>query len=381
MRVVLLAQTMDTGGMQRQLLELARALPTMGVDVQVVLFYGRGELLEELIAIGVPVHVIGKSSRYDLLRFSYRLRKCLSALVPDVVYAWQPVPSIFASLLHRRRGPVAVVWGVRQSAVKMAGYSAALRWSFRLSILVAARADAIIYNSQSGRRDHEAVGYPSAGGVVVPNGIDADRWQPCRDAGRAWRTTWGVGPNDKLIGVPARIDPMKGHAVLLHAAARLVLSRDNLHFVFIGPGPKPHVEALLLQARRAHVRLNVEGHVTDMLGAYNALDVAVLPSTWGEGFPNVVAEAMSCGVVTVVTDVGDAAAVVNDPSRVVPPNDPDALAVAIQNSLDLPNLDDVARGCRQQIQSRYTVEAMARSTLRVLEDVRMRKTLRPTGAG
>ncbi len=93
-----------------------------------------------------------------------------------------------------------------------------------------------------------------------------------------------------------------------------------------------------------------------------ALDVATLCSAWGEGFPNVVGEAMACGVPCVVTDVGDAAWVVGDTGAVVSPGDPAGLGDAWLRlrACGADGRDRLGRAARQRIQQLFSMDEVAR---------------------
>lgn len=357
--------------MQRQLLELARHLPARGWAVEVVLFYGQGELLEELRGTGVPVQVIGKSSRWDLLRFAFRLVRHLRRARPDVLYAWLPVPSMVATLVapavHRPR----VIWGVRQSAPDLRRYDRALRVTFHLSRALSRCAHLVVCNSEAGRRDHLAAGYPSGRTVVIHNGIDTSRFRPDPLRRAAVRSSWGLEVDDCVVGVVARLDPMKGHEVLVESAALLRSRAPRLRWVLVGPGSNSAHAALthLILDRGLQDVVRLVGGVDDVAAVYNALDLLVLPSLWGEGFPNVVGEAMACGTPAVVTDVGDSRIVVGDTGVVVMPGRPAELADAVVEMIDrlTGDVEDVRRRARLRVTEHFSTERMVAATAMVLE--------------
>jgi glycosyltransferase involved in cell wall biosynthesis len=105
-----------------------------------------------------------------------------------------------------------------------------------------------------------------------------------------------------------------------------------------------------------------------MPAVYAALDVLALSSSFGEGFPNVVGEAMACGVPCAVTDVGDAARIVGAEGAVVPPGNPAALAAGVRELLAEPDAARRARGarCRERIAREFPLAAMVAAAGREL---------------
>ena len=107
----------------------------------------------------------------------------------------------------------------------------------------------------------------------------------------------------------------------------------------------------------------------DMTGVHNALDISTLCSAFGEGFPNVVGEAMACGTPVVATDIGDTALVLGDASRIVPPGDAEALAAAWERILDLSTeaRAEIGRTQRERIVREFSLEKLTANTATLLE--------------
>jgi glycosyltransferase involved in cell wall biosynthesis len=97
-------------------------------------------------------------------------------------------------------------------------------------------------------------------------------------------------------------------------------------------------------------------------------------SAYGEGFPNVVAEAMACETPCVVTDVGDAAAIVGTTGEVVPPRDPVRLGQAIVDVLSAPAATRAATGqhARARIAEHFSVERMVQAYSDIYGGLRLR---------
>ena len=207
-----------------------------------------------------------------------------------------------------------------------------------------------------------ALGYPDKKIVVIPNGFDTDLYKPDPAARITARQALGIDPDTALIGIVARFDPQKDHRNFIEAARRLHQVMPDVHFVFIGRGMDPSNLTLTGWLSELLPVCHLLGPRDDIPMWMAALDLFSLSSAYGEAFPLVVGEAMSCGVPCIATDVGDTASLINNYGQVVPPRDPLALAQAWEIWLKLPAAERNSVGiqARQHIVDNYSIGHIAR---------------------
>jgi glycosyltransferase involved in cell wall biosynthesis len=326
-RVTFLIRSLNYGGAERQLVTLVKTLDKTCFDVSVISFYSGNHLEKELIDSRIRLLSLRKRGRWDVIGFLWRLTREFKRLRPDILHSYLVEPNLVAISLKPLFRSTKVVWGIRASNIELARYDWFARMNSRLQAFASRFADKIIFNSNAGLEYHVAQGFPAPECVVIHGGFDTERFKTDPESGAQIRRAWGVKDETILIGLVARLDPMKDHATFIKAAAQLSHEDCNLRFVCVGDGPKEYAASLrhLADEYKIADRLIWAGECADMPAVYNALDIACSSSS-GEGLPNAIAEAMACDVPCVVTDVGDSALLVGDSGIVVPSKDPQALA-------------------------------------------------------
>ena len=364
-RVCFVSTGLATGGAETMLLKLLAELSEARIEASVISLRDKGVIGGRIEALGVPVEVLGLGHGRSLISAVWRLRRCLRRLRPNVVQGWMYHGNLAASLatmLAGGRWPV--LWSIRQSLYDLAkekrGTSAMIRLGARLS-RTAPRT--IVYNSRVAAAQHEAIGYSPRRRMVIPNGFDTQRFVPDPAARLALRAELGIPPDSIVVGMAARYHPMKNHAGLLRAAGVLRREGRDFHVVLMGAGVEASSAVLAQNIRGNQLdgRVHLLGEREDVPALTAGFDIACLSSSWGEGFPNAVGEAMACGLPLVVTDVGDSAFLVGDTGRVVPRDDPAALATAIAELLDggLPLRTALGERARQRIVAEFSMDSIA----------------------
>ena len=365
MKILILIRSLEPGGAERQAALLARELQARGHQVQVAVFYGGGALTADLG--DVPCIDLGKRGRWDNLAFLIRLVRLVRRERPDVVYAFLTVANLLTGLLGPLWPSVKRVWSVRASNMDLRRYDRLTRLTAWLEARLSRTADLIIANSRSGRDFAIAQGFPAGKLRVAPNGIDTGRFRPDRASGAPLRATWGIAPGQVLIGLVGRLDPMKGHPDFLHAAACLRARHAEARFVCVGEGPAGYREVLMRLADDLGLQdcLVWAGPSPDMPAVYNALDIAVSASVFGEGFSNMLGEAMASGTPCVATEVGDAAWVLGETGVIVPLGSAAALADGIEALWARRTWEGEALGwqARRRIEEHFSVSALIDNTL------------------
>ncbi len=358
---------MGRGGAERQLVVLAKGLATEGNDVRVMVFYSDGSLQADLEDSEVKVIDLNKKGRWDFFSFVHRLIKEINTSSPDVLYSFMGNANVVTVIAKPFIKVNQIVWGIRASNVDLDHYDWLSKLNYRVESFFSRFADRIISNSSSGCDYAISNGFPESKICVIPNGIDIEQFKPDQVARNNLRKEWKIQNNEILIGLVARVDPMKDHKTFLHAAKLVSDKIKNVRFICVGWGSEDYVDEL----KKLTANLSLDnvfiwaGERKDMLAVYNALDIATLSSSFGEGFPNVIGEAMACGKPCVVTDVGDSAFVIGDQGLVVPAGDPECLASAMTKLVNDKVLFDTD-SIRERIVTEFSIEKLVNETERVL---------------
>jgi glycosyltransferase involved in cell wall biosynthesis len=217
------------------------------------------------------------------------------------------------------------------------------------------KADKIIAVSKATRNYVLKLGADPKKLQLIYNGVDTERFKPLPNARNAAREKLGI-PKDAVVAATVRRLVYKnGIDTLLETAQITVKKNPQLIYLAIGEGPD--YEAVKAKVSQLGLEKNfvLTGYVPagDLAGFYNAADFSILPSKSGEGLPLAALEAMSCGLPLVATDVGGIREVMAEGGRIVPPNDPHALAEA---SLQLLGTDfaGLGKNLRQSMLENYS---------------------------
>lgn len=198
----------------------------------------------------------------------------------------------------------------------------------------------------------------------------------------AMRAEWGVPLDAPLVGIVARLVPIKGHELFLEAAAALHRRRPDVRFVVVGDGERR--AELESYAARLGVPVVFAGWQMDQRAVYAALDVVCLTSL-NEGSPLTLIEAMTAGLPVVSTPAGGVVDLIrhDDNGLLVAERDPQAFSAAIQRLLDDPGLARALgqRG-RESVYPRYDVSRLVGDIRDIYAELLARKDLAsgPVGA-
>jgi glycosyltransferase involved in cell wall biosynthesis len=324
-----------------------------------------GSIGKELMQHGVPVHVIGMRQGLAAPLVVAKLARILKRLRPDIVHTWLYHADLLGGIAARLAGVKRVAWAIRNGSLSASETSWSTHAVVRMCAMLSSQIpDAILCCSERARQTHLALGYDRTKFVVVPNGYDLQHFVPNKHFRSEVRQELGIAQGAPIVGLIARFHPQKSHKTFIQAAAILKRRHPHVHFLLAGADVDKDnkiIEGWIHEGAMQHFT-HLLGLRKDIARLTAALDIATLCSSFGEAFPNVVGEAMACGIPCVVTDVGDAADIVGETGKVVPPEHPEALAQAWSQLLEMSpaerrNLGDQAR---ERIAARFEISAVVR---------------------
>jgi glycosyltransferase involved in cell wall biosynthesis len=362
-KVMYIINDLSIGGAEMMLYKLLAETDRARFYPVVISLMHHAALRERIEALGIAVHTTKMRPGLPTPMGLWRLVRLIRRLKPDLILGWMYhscLAAQLANIFSSQRAPI--LWSIHYSISSLHREKRITAAAIRVCAFLSKLPAQIIFVSRAAQLQHKPLGYSLENSCVIPNGIDVTEFVPSTEARLSVRSELGLPGNAFLIGLMGRYHAMKDHSNFLRAAALLSKLHPEAHFLLIGRKVDRENQKLCQSIQELglvqQTHLLGERHDVPRLAA--ALDVFSLSSSYGESFPNVIGEAMACGVPCVVTDVGDAAWILGSTGRVVPPRDPSALAEAWQEMIDLGPGGRLALGreARARVIERFTLESV-----------------------
>jgi glycosyltransferase involved in cell wall biosynthesis len=361
MRIAHFIATNFVGGPEKQILNHISRLPK---DLHAVLLIsfdepGGQELRTEAGKLDVECHLL-PAGKWQIPQVLRQLLRMHDEWRPDVVCAHGYKAGFFTLLLKLRRGCRIVGFsrGWTSESLTIHLYS-------MLDRLIIRFADIVVAVSKSQGRRLERAFVPIRKIRVVENAVTISQSAAEPEVGGDIRQELGLPADARLILAAGRLSPEKGYADLLRAMDALVLEFPQAHLLLAGSGPL-EVELKAQAARLAScANLHFLGFRRDMRRLFLQSDVFAL-SSFSEGLPNVVLEAMALGLPVAATRVGGLPEIIDDGDTglLVPPQRPGELTIAMARYLRNPEFArQIAANARGAVYERFSPE---RQTERLL---------------
>ena len=306
LKIAYCLNSFNTGGTESNAVRTAEHLDPSRFELIVVNLAECGLLRRRYENLGVPIRYIEIPNLYSLstIRQGIGLAAYLRRENVDIVHSHDIYSNIFvvpwARLLTRARVVASRRWGTDVSPIKL---ERANRVAYRFAHKILANsetvAEILIRNDYVARKKT----------IVIPNFLEERSFEIDAMIEREdWRRSWGIPVNCFLVGIVARLSPVKNHAVLLRA---MTIVRPDMHLVVIGDGPLRSELVALARELGIASRVHFVGEILERKNLHQYSDVSVLCST-GEGFPNSLIEAMAAARPIVATPVGGVIDAVHD---------------------------------------------------------------------
>ena len=361
MRIALLTSANGWRGSGVSYAKIAHGLLDRGHDVRLITAIPR--LTERLAGLGLPVvEIPGRNTGPREVRALLHELRAVRAQAILVDTPRDVRLAAYATVVHRSRTVYRYNLNYRRPRTDL------------MDRVYLGRVAALVYQSRWIRS--EAVGsapwLERKPAYRVPNGYDTARYAPRPYAGVAFRAEHGITPETFVVLTLAKLARYKGQEVAMAALDRLRRTGARVLYVVCGDGAR---EAEL---RAFAASLELPTVFTGLLepdgvvAALAAADLVVHPSQ-REIFPNAVGEAMACGCPIVAVDGGGTGELVGRDGQaglLVPPNDPDAMALAIGGLIEDPaRRTAMGLAARRRIETEFPLSRMVDGYERALAEV------------
>jgi glycosyltransferase involved in cell wall biosynthesis len=356
--------SLNPGATEKSMLELALGLDPARFRISVISLQAGGYLADRLTARQVDLETLGvRSVNWPGLRAIRRLKRTVVAMQPDIVQGWMTHGNLAAWNAYGALDPSksSLCWNIQHTLEQKDLQHRKTRFLLGFQAMVSGRVDRIVYQSEAVADSRRKLGFRAHGDQVISNGVDLMSFRPSEEFRQTSRNRFGLADEQVLIGFVAPFEPLKGHRPFLEAVHRLHQADLKVHALLVGEGADAANEELtrLLQSLGLTDHVHRLGYRSNIAEIFPAFDICCLAS-FTRSFPDVLAEAMACGVPCVASGGGMVADIIGNTGVVVADNRAETLRDGLRELLECSSELRKRKGhsARRRIEEQYSLQSM-----------------------
>lgn len=347
--------TLDTGGLEKLVLELCRRIDNSRVKQFVCCLTNEGELTSSFTCAGIKVFCLGKKEGLCYL-LPLRIAKLCRSKKTDIVHTHDGTANLYGAFGAKFAG-VKKIYNTEHGRIC---YDTWRKKSFNK--ILARFNTKMVCVSQKIKSDLIVMGVPEQKLLVIPNGIDLELYKATFDS-NIKRTSLGLKPGNFVICSVGRLSIEKNHLLLIEAAKNIILRIPETKILIVGDGPLRIILEAKIKELNLHDYVFLLGTRNDIPEILAASDCFVSTSNF-ESFGLAILEAMAAGVPVVATAVGGVPELVKPEitGTLVQPVNPVSISEAVCGIRNNPAFaKTTSLNAKKMVDEKYSIETMIRS--------------------
>ena len=318
---------LNSGGAENVMCRIIKNTPEIN---HIVVSLSKGGIHEQTLRNNRTRVYQLETNFFSICSTIFQLIKIYDAIKPDIVQTWLIHGDLIGAILKIFRSESNLVWNIRHSDYSFRK-TKIRTWPVLITLVFFSRIlpNKILTCASSIRELYVKFGYPSKKFHVIPNGTSVS----LGIEGKYLKKLYKKNPSLDLLYL-GRNHPQKNLKVLIQAVAALISLGFNLKLTLVGKDNEKLLNFVLKLPENVRQNIFLNGEKNDVRPYFSQANVLILPSSYGEGFPNVLIESMAEGIPCISSDVGDARHIIGNTGWLYKKNSMDELMLCIRQAYE-----------------------------------------------